>query len=377
MMMSLLLTAAAFAQDCDVAAMSKEILTAGPHEAAPMFVRLATCDATAAKKVAGSVVPTLIGEEDGFKAAVAAIESGAGAEVMTWMASLQRDEQSRAVRAYGKSCEASSAVQAFLLSAESELGGQFWSDRWYRALTECRSEAITGLLAQKVGSGAGEDRSAFFGVVEAYAINAGEGAIPKLVELVEAEQDLEMQINLVGAFTDAAQAGTVSGLNAQIAEKAADAVRKLADGLSPKAVDKARLTLQVLLDEKGSDELVTLRYKDLLQDGGQLLYGTVVFEKATCKNGKESLRYHVAQANDPGQTWPDQIEEKVKEIAGLNWDLNLAERCKGDGEVLYAVPDAPFANKEAMRKWFKEAIRANISAESKKTARVDHDPINL
>ena len=159
------------------------------------------------------------------------------------MATLQRDEQSRAVRAYG-ACQESTAVWLLGL-AESALGDQFWSDRWYRALTECRSADTTGLLTKRVDAGASEDRSAFFGVVEAYAVNVGDGALPKLSELVKAEEDLEMQINLVGAFADAAQAGTVSGLNPQIAEMAASAVRGLADGLAPEAVDKARTTLKV------------------------------------------------------------------------------------------------------------------------------------
>ncbi len=377
MLISLMMMTVAFAQDCDVAGMSADILSAGPHEAAPMFVRLADCDPAAAKRVAAKVVPSFIGEEEGFKGAVAAIDSGASVEVMDWMDSLQRDEQSRAIRAFGKSCEKSSPVQSFLISAEAKLGAQFWSNRWYRALTECRSDAIRSLLATKVGEGAGEDRGAFFGVVEAYAVNAGSSAISKLVELVQAEQDLEMQINLVGAFADAAQAGTVSGLNPKIAEQAADAVRGLAPGLAPKAIEKARITLKVLLDEKGADEIVSIRYKDVLQDDGHLLYGTVVFENATCKNGKATQRYHVAEAIDPGQTWPDQLEEKVKGVAELNWDLNLAERCKGEGEVVYAVPEAPFANKEEMRKWIKEVIRAQMSSEAKKSARVDHDPINL
>ena len=377
MLLSLLITTSAFAQDCDGAALSKDILELGPHEAAPAYVQLAACDAGAAKKVASKVVPSLIGETDGFAAAVAAIEVGAGSVVMDWMATLQRDEQSRAVRAYGKRCQESTAVQGFLVSAESTLGDQFWSDRWYRALTECRSAGTTGLLTKRVDAGASEDRSAFFGVVEAYAVNVGDGALPKLSELVKAEEDLEMQINLVGAFADAAQAGTVSGLNPQIAEMAASAVRGLADGLAPEAVDKARTTLNVLNDEAGADALAAVRYKALAQDDGNLLYGTVVFENATCKNGKVQQRYHVAPVTDPGQTWPDQLEEKVQSTADANWELNLAERCKGEGEVKVLVPDSPFANKDAMRKWFKDAIKQNINAEAKKSVRVDQDAVSL
>ena len=377
MLLSLLITTSALAQDCDVAALSKDIVEMGPHEAAPTYVRLASCDSGAAKKVASKVVPNLIGETDGFDAAIAAIEVGAGAVVMNWIGGLQRDEQSRAIRAFGKRCQESAPVQAFLVSAEGQLGDQFWSDRWYRALTECRSVGTTGLLAKRVDAGAGDDRSGFFGVVEAYAVNVGDGALPKLGELVKAEEDLEMQINLVGAFADAAQAGTVSGLNPQIAEMAASAVRDLAPGLAPEAVDKARTTLNVLNDEAGADALAAVRYKTLLQDDGSLLYGTVVFENATCKNGKIQQRYHVAEVSDPGQTWPDQLEEKVQSSADANWELNLAERCKGEGDIKILVPETPFADKDAMRKWFKDTIKQNTNAEAKKAVRVDQDDVAL
>ena len=76
MLLSLLITTSALAQDCDGAALSKDILELGPHEAAPAYVQLAACDAGAAKKVASKVVPSLIGETDGFAAAVAVHRGG-------------------------------------------------------------------------------------------------------------------------------------------------------------------------------------------------------------------------------------------------------------------------------------------------------------
>ena len=141
MLISLLMASTAFATDCDTRTMSKEILAAGPHEAAPMFVQLAQCDGPAAARVAGKVIPTLIGESDGFNAAVTAIEVGAGVSVMAWIPTLQRDEMSRAIRAFGKECQTSEKVQGFLIEAHKTLGDQFWTDRWYRALTECRTDA--------------------------------------------------------------------------------------------------------------------------------------------------------------------------------------------------------------------------------------------
>ena len=375
MLLSLLITTSALAQDCDVAALSKDIVEMGPHEAAPTYVRLASCDSGAAKKVASKVVPNLIGETDGFDAAIAAIEVGAGAVVMNWIGGLQRDEQSRAIRAFGKRCQESAPVQAFLVSAEGQLGDQFWSDRWYRALTECRSVGTTGLLAKRVDAGAGDDRSGFFGVVEAYAVNVGDGALPKLGELVKAEEDLEMQINLVGAFADAAQAGTVSGLNPQIAEMAASAVRDLAPGLAPEAVDKARTTLNVLNDEAGADALAAVRYKTLLQDDGSLLYGTVVFENATCKNGKRMKRAHVAEVVEPGNTWPDQLEEKVVAGAEISMELDLAAKCKGEGSVTNVVSAAPFGDTGAFKAWASEAVEGLKGDEVDKFIKIDAEPI--
>jgi len=377
MLFSLLMAGAAFAQDCDVRTMSKEILVVGPHEAAPMFVQLAQCDSTAAARVAGKVIPTLIGESDGFDAALAAIEVGGGAGVMAWMPTLQRDEMSRAIRAFGKKCQDSEGVQGFLIDAQKSLGDKFWTDRWYRALTECRSDAITGLLAQHVDNGPGEDRGAFFGVIEAYATNAGPVAIGKLVALVEKEEDVETQINLINAFSDAAQVATVAGINPETASIAAAALRALGPKLPTKAVDQARITLSVLQDEEGSDKLVIHRFKEVAQEDGSLLYGTVVYETATCKNGKLKQRYHVAEATDQGQTWPDQLEDRLKSTVEINWKLNLAKSCKGEGEIKYLTPSAPFADEAEFKLWVKEVIRKNTSPNVKKATRIDEEPIEL
>lgn len=377
MLISLMMAGAALAQDCDVRAMSKDILAAGPHEAAPMFVQFAQCDGAAAAKVAPKVIPSLIGESDGFAAAIAALEVGAGKTVLSWMDSLQQDEQSRAIRALGKQCQESETVQGFLVDVHGSLGASFWTNRWYRALTECRSEAITGLLTAHVDAGPGEDRGAFFGVVEAYAVNVGSAAVEKLATLARAEEDQEMQANLIGAFADASQVGTLAGLNNDTAALAASAIRGMGPSLPPKSVEQARITLAVLQDEAGSDALVVHRYKDVLQDDGSLLYGVVVMEDAVCKNGKASQRYHVAPAVDQGQTWPDQLEEKVKSTVEMNWTLNLAERCKGEGTVKYLVPDAPFADRAAMKLWVKEVTRTHANPDVKRSIRVDQQPVAL
>ncbi|MGB0638690.1 MAG: hypothetical protein ACPGTU_05125, partial [Myxococcota bacterium] len=99
MLLSLLLSLSVHAADCDAGELTSSLKEATPHEAAPLFVQLAQCDAAAAKKVAKTAIPQLVAESAGFEAAIAAINVGAGDSVMTWMASRQQDERSRAIRA--------------------------------------------------------------------------------------------------------------------------------------------------------------------------------------------------------------------------------------------------------------------------------------
>lgn len=377
MLLSLLLSLSVHAADCDAGELTSSLKEATPHEAAPLFVQLAQCDAAAAKKVAKTAIPQLVAESAGFEAAIAAINVGAGDSVMTWMGSRQQDERSRAIRAYGKQCQESDDIQKFLVDAHGSLGDGFWTERWYRALTECRTESITGLLQARVDQGPGEDRGLFFAVVEVYAANVGITAIPKLQTLISEESDVETQVNLIQALADAAQAGTVQGLNAKTATAAAESLKSIVTNLPARAVDQARITLRVLEDEEGSDTLVKVRYNDKLQDDGGLLYGAVVFENATCKNGKEAQRYHVAEVRDPGQTWPDQVNEKVKLSVELGWKLNMAERCKGEGEVLYFTPDVPFKDKSEMKLWVKSVLSKQSKASVKKPVRVDEEPLAI
>jgi hypothetical protein len=147
--------------------------------------------------------------------------------------------------------------------------------------------------------------------------------------------------------------------------------------LSTKAVDQARITLNVLQDEEGSDKLVLHRFKEVAQEDGSLLYGTVVYETATCKNGKLKQRYHVAEVVDPGQTWPDQLEERLKSTVENNWKLTLAKSCKGEGEIKYLTPSAPFADEAGFRLWVKKVTRENTSPDVKKAARIDEEAIGL
>lgn len=375
LLFSLMISLTALADDCGE--LADQLTEASPHEAAPMFVQFASCDPKAAAAKADTVLPRLLGGTAGHEAALAAIRAGAAPAARTWVQSLMSDERAPAIRAIGKACEKDASVQAFFTDAAEELGEAFWSERWYRGLAACRVASIQTLLTTQVAKGAGENRSQYFAVVQAWASNLASAAVPKLAEMIPSATEPEIQLNLVQAFADAAQVGTLQGTEIKIADLAAAAITALAPTLPSKVVEQSRITLMALDHEQAADQLAKVRYSELLQKDDTLLYGGVLIESATCKNGKVSQRAHVAEAIDPGQTWPDQLKDKLMASAGVLWRLNLAERCKGEGTLNMVVPDAPFENPGSFRKWADGAIKAATHADVKKPVRVDHDPIEL
>jgi len=375
-LLSLFLSTVAQAQDCG--AIPKALKTASPHEAAGLYVELAACDAASAKKLAASTLPSLIGNEGGQRAAMAAIRVGAGTEARDWVRDLESDERAEMVSVLGKACGEDPAVQAFLGETAAAFGEDFWSQRWYRSLVQCRVPAIQKILTDRVEASAEtEDQVRYFAVVSAWAANVAGDAVPKLEEMIGQSKDVAVQMNLVGAFADAAQVGTLEGTDAKVAEAGADAIKRLSPTLAAKAVEQARNTLLALGDEQGSDALARVRYNAFLQSGDVLLYGVLAIETATCKNGKVQQYVHVAVVTDPGQTWPDQLEEKVSTSIQHAWKLNLAERCKGEGTTVLKLPDAPFVDEGAHKEWVDDEIKKATHEDLKKPIRKDHDPIAL
>ncbi len=372
---SLLWSLVAVADDC--ASLTQQIKDGSPHEAAPLYVQYSQCDPSGAASMAAEVLPRLLGGDAGHEAVVSAIRVGAGDQALSWVKNLMSDERAPAVRAIGKACKDDETVQQFFTDTASSLGEDFWAQRWYRGLADCRVASIQDILSKRVDEGVGEDRSQYFSVVQAWASNVAATAVPKLAEMIGATDELEIQINLVQAFSDAAQVGSLAGTDNKVADAAASTIVGLAAALPSPAIEQGRITLQSLGHEQEADALAKVRYNALLQKDDSLLYGVVVVETATCKNGKTSQRVHVAEAIDPGQTWPDQLVDKLTVSVQHAWDLNLAERCKGEGKTDVKVPGEPFADKAAFRKWVDEQIKAATHADVKKPVRVDQDDIEL
>mgnify|MGYP000612989986 CR=1 FL=1 len=372
-----LLSSMAHAQDCDAAALAKETAEATPVGAARAYVQLANCDAGMAAKVAGETLPRLLGGDDANQAAVKAIEVGAADPVVTWMDGLEADERARAIRALGEACNASEKVQAFFVDRSEKLGDQFWSDRWYRALNTCRVPAVQGILSAELDKGLGTDRLRFFAVLETYARSAGGAAIPRLEALATSIDDPEAQANIVAAFADAARVGTPEGIDAEAAAAGAKAIHGVAGKLTTKGVEQARMTLLALGDEPGSDDMAAVRYKTVDQGDQTFLWGAVADEKATCKNGKVQQKIHVALVNERGNTWPDQLQEKVEASAQVAWELTLADKCKGTGEVKWHLPAAPFADEAAFTTWADKVVDDAQDKAAAKSVRLDKEPLQI
>lgn len=379
-LVTLALMAQSHAAGCDAKALQKQLTDAAPQQVPEVYISLATCDANAARGVTAATLPRMVSGDQANAAAVAAIKAGAGKEVRAWIDGLMSDERGAVLGALGGACTNTKEVQTFFLDTAAATGDEFWTKRWFRPLAECRAPDIQNFLVKEFGvitTATMRDQTRFLGIVEVTARNLGGGAVPMLKDLLAKTTDDERQSYVVNAFSDAAGVGSVAGMDSKAAEAGVAAIVGLADTLGVKAVDQARTTLRALGDERASDEMAGFRYKTVKQADGNLLYGVVVFETATCKNGKTSQMMHVAEVLDPGQTWPDQLLAKVESSAKTGWKLDLAEKCKGEGKLDFKVTGEPMADAKALKKWTDEQLEIAGKTAVDKRARMDHDPIKL
>ncbi len=375
-LVSLLLSPAASAQDCSD--IRSQLASASPQQIAGLYVQLASCDANTARRIAAATLPGVLSGDDGYEAIVAAVQVGAAEPAVTWIGNLQSDEHAKAIRALGEACQDSEPVQAFFIDQAATMGDAFWSERWYRPLGSCQVESIQSLLWSELDKGLDIGRSQFFGVLGTYARSAGVLALPKLQDLARRIDDAEVEANVISAFSDAAQVGSVDGMNQATAAKAARAIIELAPDLSIKGIEQARLTLQTLGAEAESDQLASFRYADARQEDGSFLWGVLVVEDASCKGGKKTMqRLNYSKVIGQGTTWADQLEDKVQASVEVGWELDLAARCKGEGELRIVVPDAPFADEAAYKTWMDAQLDDAASTTANKVIRLEQEPVAI
>lgn len=376
-LVSLLLLAASPAHAaCDAKGLEKQISAATPQQIPQLFVDLAACDAAAAKRIAPSALPKLIPGDKASAAAVAALRVGASADVVSWVKGQQPDDRGQTIAHLSEACGTTKEVQTFFLNAATTMGDDFWNERWYRGLSSCRAPEIQKLLTDKLSAMEKGDPGRFQGVLEVFARNLGAAALPQLKALALGTQNAELQVYVVNAFGDAAGLGSLSGADPTAGQEAAKTLKAIAPDLQPKAVEQARTILQALGDELGADELAGVRYKSVRQADGTYMWGTVVTETATCKNGKTQQLVHVAPVLDTGRTWGDQVKDRVS--AGINaWSMDLAQKCKGTGTHEVMVSGEPFADQAAFKAWVDGQLNEIQRQPADKRTRVDHEALKL
>lgn len=358
---------------CDAKALTQAVKDASPGGIPQAFADLAACDAAAAKAIAPEAFTRVLPGPNGDNAAVLAMKLGAGDAVRAWIGAMQPDDRGPTLNRLGDRC-AEPEVAKFWVESHESMGARFFEARWYAALDSCRTPEVQGLLGAALATSK-KDRALFGGVVDVYARNLGKQAIPGLRELAKGETDPLVLIDIVDAFADAAGVGGASGPDAEAVSAALAALSEMTPTLPEKVADQARTTYLALGDELGADKLVTVRYRSALQSDGTLLYGLVVVEKATCKKGDLRVEAHHGPVVDSGHTWPDQLQERLMDAAKVQYELDLAETCKGTSTFQWITAEAPFKDEAAMKQWIDRTL-----VEVRNTAGADvkvfpHDPI--
>ena len=126
--------------------------------------------------------------------------------------------------------------------------------------------------------------------------------------------------------------------------------------------------------------MAAYRYASLLQKDETLLWAVVVAENVVCKNKKPRQKIHFAKVVDKSKnTWPKQLEEKVKANYEGYWKFDLAKRCKGEQDLKIVLPTEPFADESAMDAWLTVEIAnlRNPELKPKKIKEIKQDPMEL
>lgn len=372
-MWSVLVLAAAA---CDGPALVTAFAEVSPAAAGDRFAELAACDATAARTLAPEAFKRIIAGPGGDAAARVALGLGGAETVRAWIVALEPDDRGPTLARLGDGCD-KPEVAAFFVDAERALGDRFYAERWWAALDSCRAQPVQVLLGNALQTRK-RDRTLFGGLLDVYARNLGEAALPLLKDLAASETDPAVLIDIVDAIPDAAGVGEATGANPAAVTAATRVLRELAPRLPDKAADGARKAFLALNDEQAADGVASVRFRSVLQPDGGFLYGVVAIESATCKKGDARVEVHHALVRESGDTWPDQLAERTEPGARGVFDLNLAESCKGTGTVNFRYPEQPFKDEPAYKIW----LASELAKAQRESALVNlkvypYDPLSI
>lgn len=339
-LLTLLMTPTALAEDCDSKQLVKDIEETSPVKLPALFLQLAECDAEAAKGVAGEVVPKLLHSDEANKAALASIDVGEREAVITWVKGLEPNHRTQTLMWMGEQCGDVPEVGDFFTDSAADDQEGFRQNRWYRGMSKCRTEGVQSLLVDIVEKDAwGLNREQLFGFIEVYSRNLGEKAVSHLKSLPSTMTDPKDIRLIINSFADAANVGSLEGMNDKAAKDAIAALTQLVPQIPAETIEQARDTLLALGDEALAAEIVKYRWPDRKVDE-TYNYGVVAIESATCKNGKTQVWLHSGYLTNIS-AWPDAIASGAEEHVLGNWGLDHGAKCKGTSEYEVFVMGEP------------------------------------
>ena len=382
LLLSLSLSLAQAEGNCNTNAYSKTIETNTGDAAAVAFSALAQCDPNKARHFARTTVSTFRPNKEGYEATVWAMRLGEKALAMNWMKRLSPSDQKEFLRMLGNSCKNDKVVQEFFLDKAANDADKFWGNSYYEHLLTCRVISIQEVLSKQIDVGLEQESSQYFSVMSVYARNLEYNSLPKLGELLAASEDVEAQTKIIAAIFEAVDETTKNYAEDKniIRNVNKDSVKIIVDSshkLEQETLSQVRVFLTAIGAEAEADSMAGYYYKDQKQDDETLLWGVVVVENATCRKGKLKQSIHSGSIIEQGNTWADQLEERVSEVASFAWDIDLAKSCKGTSEIVYFVPPAPFSNIDEYDVWAEKIKLEQMNPEVKKPIFFDHDPISL
>lgn len=376
-----------FAQDTEctvenIEDASTQIVQMRGDAAAEAFHQLALCDAVVAEKFVSTTIPTFNPNAVGYKAAGDAVLVGGAKSVMKWYTTLDVGEQKGLLRELGNRCQKEDAIQQLFLDVAGNGTDEFWSSRYYQYLTDCRVKPLQTLMLDQYAKGIEQGRTQYFSVMSAMARNLEGTAIPHLKTALEQTDDGEVQVNLIAAMFEAIDENNENHADdkkmvQEVAGLGIQTISENAERLQPEALLQARTVLTSLEAEAEADELAGYMYKAHQQPNGQYMWGLVVVENATCKKGNEKQRIYMSSILETGTNWADQLQEQIEDAVSVQWEMDLAKRCKGTGTVEYIITELPIANQDALQVWLQEKRDEKLNTEIKKPVLLVKDPLKI
>ena len=92
---------------------------------------------------------------------------------------------------------------------------------------------------------------------------------------------------------------------------------------------------------------------------------------------RSKIECNLSSIVESGTNWADQLPERIKDVVEVQWEMDLAERCKGTGEVEYLLTELPISNSDVLSVWQTEQKESQLNANVKKPIVLIKNPLEI